>query len=407
MSNDTFLIEQDIKKLKRREKVSDTDISALAKQQKAYKDKTVSRPYLLEGFKNTADFTPSNATLTQDTTNFKTGTSALAVNTTTAGATTSITKTISWDLSNASNFEIKIYVPDPAQLSQFIFYFTNAGGGQFYKVKNTFIKGWNTYRFSKSEFTIFGTISWTDIMTSLLIKFYTTVGTTPTITVDSLKKDVKETPQVIFVMDDGYSSAYTVGLPYLESKGVRGCCAVYKNVLNTAGYMTNAQIKEKYDYGHDILNHSSTHPNLTSYSYNSTAKEIQDMREYLYNLGVVKGLDIFIYPIWFSEIAKQVIKDTGFTLGRGGTEGDNYGIDDLLNIRSVSLNDVSVFSSVTSKIDRIIANGGTLCFYVHDIMDVPIANMTSTSIFKQTVDYAVSSGVKITTLTKWSDDLFK
>ena len=410
--SETFFIEQDIEKLKRK---SSKDIMGLAKRQKAYKDKVVTRPYLLESFKNTSDFTPTNGTLAQDTTNFKTGTSALKFTQTVADTYTVFSRMVSWNLLDATDFELLIYVEDPTLVSTVKLYLFNAGGGEFHQQRNTIVKGWNTLRFPKKDTTwaSSGTIAWTDIITNFTINIGGTSTKLPVIIFDSFKKDVVEPLKVIFTADDGYASAYSEFIPYLESKGMKGNLAIYKSVVDTAGRMTTAQIQEVYAKGHDVLNHSSTHTDFSVKTYTQATIEVQDMREWLYNKGILRGLDMFVYPVNYTDMANQVIKDMGFVLARDsvGTYANYNRADNMLRLKSSGYNATAIFTDFTSIFNHALVTGGTFCIYMHDIMDTAVSVHIAKALFRQIVDYTktyVDLGqCEVTTFTEWYDSLFK
>src|SRR5574344_548991 len=94
------------------------------------KDKVKSRPYLLESFKDTASFISiAYCTLSQDTTNFKTGTSALKSVATQVDYPARITKNVNWNLSNMQDLEIVFYIEDITKFSSieiYLFKDTNA-----------------------------------------------------------------------------------------------------------------------------------------------------------------------------------------------------------------------------------------------------------------------------------------
>lgn len=375
-------------------------------QTKNYADKNKLRPYLLESFKSSTDFTVTGGTVATDSTNFKTGTYALQISNTTAGSYVQILKSVSWDLSQATDFELKFYVADKTNLSNFAVYFATVIG-QAYCFKASFVNGWNTIRITKSQFTL-SNLTWNDIITSFYIRVYSAAGGTTSVTLDSLKKDIKDNANLIFCFDDGYSSAYNIGIPYLESKGVKGNCAVYKAAIGTENYMSQSQILDLYNKGHDILNHSTSHPNnLGTYTYTNCAKELQDTKEYLYNLGITRGNNVLIYPSQYSAIAYQVAKDLGFVMARHSSGEINYGTDNLLYLQTRNIGQTSILADFTKYIDYVTATGGLLIIFVHDLMDTPTALNGSTSVFKSVVDYAVASGVNITTFSKYYDSLFK
>ena len=91
-------------------------------------------------------------------------------------------------------------------------------------------------------------------------------------------KDGKECA-VSFTFDDGMKEHYTVVAPELEKRGFRGtfwlCCAWINDdpQLDTT-HITWAEAKEMAEKGHEMSNHSWSHPNLTELSDEEALIEI-------------------------------------------------------------------------------------------------------------------------------------
>jgi len=77
---------------------------------------------------------------------------------------------------------------------------------------------------------------------------------------------VGEMPRSVIVLrfDDGILSPYTNAVPILDRYGYKGNFAVDCVRLGTEAYMTIEQLRELQRNGHEIINHSWTHPNLTA-----------------------------------------------------------------------------------------------------------------------------------------------
>jgi peptidoglycan/xylan/chitin deacetylase (PgdA/CDA1 family) len=175
----------------------------------------------------------------------------------------------------------------------------------------------------RSSFSNSGTVAWNNV-TQIEIKLNPMSGVTPSFTIDSLKSYIKNPysnskANIIFALDDANTSAYTVVYPYLESKGIKASFFCVGTYVGTYNHMTLNNMKELYSKGHDILNHSWSHPNPVGMTYAALAKDVQDMREYLWNNGFIKGIDIFAYPNALTTLFKQVVKDLEFNVGRNGS----------------------------------------------------------------------------------------
>lgn len=65
---------------------------------------------------------------------------------------------------------------------------------------------------------------------------------------------------VVFTFDDGGVSFLAIAAPILEKYGKRGVFFISTQYLNTAGFLTNRQVKELEERGHTIGSHSHSHP---------------------------------------------------------------------------------------------------------------------------------------------------
>lgn len=97
-------------------------------------------------------------------------------------------------------------------------------------------------------------------------------GCSASITPEDIKvagyKDGKECA-VTFSYDDGMKEHYTIVAPELEKRGFRGtfwlCCAWYQDDPQAdTTHLTWSEIREMSDRGHEMSNHSWSHPDLTT-----------------------------------------------------------------------------------------------------------------------------------------------
>lgn len=394
---------------------TNSQLADIVYKQRLFKNKNTLRERVLESFKNTADFTSIRANLTQSTTTFKTGTSALSVECTTAGNWTQIEKSgLSLNLANDNNFEIKLYVADKSHLNNVTLYFYNAGGGYYsglWSCNGSGQNGWNTARWAKSRLTQNGTISWNDTITKIQVVFNLNASYTPTVILEPLKCNVKEHAYFMFQFDDGFASAYAVAKPKLDQYGYKGSVALNSNKVGTASYLTLAQCTELYNAGWDMINHTATHSNLSTGTYTQVIKDIQDMQQWLVTNGFNRSVDdFFAYPTGWSAMGEQVIKDLNFVAARDSVGSINYwNAPNYLKLQALSINaSTANLSSITPYIDILAACGGIIIFYVHNIVDSPTGVDCSRTLWESAVDYVNGKGSAITVITpsEWIKTLF-
>lgn len=387
--------------------ISRQDLIDIKRNQKAYKDLYTILPSVIESFKNTADFTANNCTLSQSTQQFQSGGTALEV-AVTASAAADIQCTISEVLTDAENFEIHFYIPDKTKISSIVPYFLNAGGGGYYYSipSNYMLQGWNSFRWRKTDTIKTGTALWSDTFVTLKIVINSVSGQTATVVLDSIFRDVKESPKFVLILDDGWASAYTIAFPYLSASGIKASVAINMNTIGTAGYMTTANLQEMYAAGWDILNHSKAHGNIAGMTYTQAVKDIQQNRDFLLDNGITRASELFVYPGSYSDMARQVVIDMGYVAARDSGGAFNYApMYDLYKIHTFSVAETGILSSYTAAIDKTIQVGGSFFLYAHDIMETPTAGNVAETLFKQIIDYVVSSGIPVMTFSEWYDSL--
>lgn len=102
-------------------------------------------------------------------------------------------------------------------------------------------------------------------------------------------------PIVTFIDDDGKAEACTRLLPIFEAKNERFVVAVCPNRLNTTGYLTQSQLRELRDHGHEIVNHTFNHVGYSKVRDKAVWDEdIRRAKEFLRENGYTH--DILVNP---------------------------------------------------------------------------------------------------------------
>lgn len=102
-------------------------------------------------------------------------------------------------------------------------------------------------------------------------------------------------PIVTFIDDDGKVEAYTRLFPIFQAKNEKFVVAVCPNRLNTAGYLTDSQLRELRDHGHEIVNHTFNHVGYSKVGDKAVWDEdIRKAKEFLRENGYTH--DILVNP---------------------------------------------------------------------------------------------------------------
>jgi peptidoglycan/xylan/chitin deacetylase (PgdA/CDA1 family) len=128
---------------------------------------------------------------------------------------------------------------------------------------------------------------------------------------------------VCFTFDDAYQSTVENGLPVFDSLGVR--CSLYtvtKRVGETSAWdgplarpLASWQaLLDAQSRGHEIGNHTATHPKLATLDAPSIGVEIEDAHRQLLDHGIEARS--FCYPYGsLSEPAKAAVVEAGYRVG--------------------------------------------------------------------------------------------
>ena len=394
-----------------------SDLLSSRKRTLDYSSQNETDGTLVTGFKVPSDYSLSNASVASDTTNYLTGSNATAF-TPSSGSYSYLAKTQSNDFSSATNFELKVYIPDITVVNYIVFVLYN-GGSKFAKYQHnissnpyTYYNGWNTLNFPKSLMSLNGGFVEADFATTTKweISFDAVDANTPTVTYDSLKVNKKERSNIIFMLDDGHTSALTIVKPILDAYGYKACICINASTIGTAGKLTVAQVQELYNAGWDVINHSYSHDTMSGLTYDQNIKTIQDMQAYLLSIGVTRGInDFFAYPTQYSSQAYVALKDLGFKVARDSVGAINFmnNPSDKLKLQSYSANKNTLLATAKTYFDFCRYAGGTMPFYVHDISANPTVIDWYTDRFSDFVDYVASSDVNVLNMTDWYNSLFR
>lgn len=342
----------------------------------------VSMGTLLEGFEASSDWTASGGTaaVSDDSTNFRQGAQSVKLTTDATVASVAI-KTVSLDLSSVDNFLLWVYVADVTKVTDVSVVFSSqADLSKKYTItfdaddfKNN---GWCPLIWKKAQMTNTGTDSFSNTMIRLQLTCTPTGGGTE-LSFDDLRHSYNTGGKaaVIWVFDDNYISHYNDVAPIFEANGQRIVCAIVGNLIDVGGRMSVAQMTELYNNGHDMVNHSYSHPDLTTQNDAQLTTQIVDTKATLDGYGYTRSSKFFVYPSSSSNetvIAKvkldHVMARTGYATNakKNGIPhtvlGDN---DREFRIESYSMG-TSGTATVQGWIDNAIASRSLIIIYQHD-----------------------------------------
>lgn len=340
---------------------------------------------LLEGFETFADWTitGTGASGSGDSTHKKQGLQSLRLNSVN-GAKAYATKTISEDLSSATNFILWVYVDDNVALDNFNLleiYFTSVSDWSKYfwdAIPATDCKhGWNRLTLEKSNFVNIGSESWSNTMIRFRVICKALTGKNVSICFDDFRYNHVAGTKCILTFDDGTSGHYDYAKPRMDTNGQAGVAFITTSVIGDGGQLTKAQLTIMQSAGWDISNHTRTHPDLTDYSYMTQVtieEQIDDAYDWLVTNGFSAGAKFFAYPFGHYDQAVITKVKERHRIARcsiGGIYQAHFSMldnDQEFLMKAIWPDASTSTATVEDWIDRAIVQKGLLVFLFHEIV---------------------------------------
>lgn len=353
--------------------------------------------------------------VSDDTTDFTLGKQSIKVVTTTANDPASVQKTgLSLD-ATGKTFRVWFKVDGLPNLSEVLLY---AGDTS---LANTFSwvlldgLGVSAQQFTKDGEWISMTVSWGDATVAgspnraalqnvrLRVRAINGQSVTAHYNGVALVNEPTAYPNgvVSITFDDSKASQYTQGQMYLDKYGYGGTYYTICDQVDTAGYMTMAQLKAIANYtpseiaahAYTKANHDTTFPNLAPDVLDA---ELRNMRVWLQTNGF-KGGDHIAYPQ--GAFTNTVLNTVNKYYGTGRTilsKLETLRPAHPLRLRSLSVSNLTTVATVTSAIDRAYANKSWLILTFHDLVTSPV-NGTEYSIanYQTIIDYLATKGIPV------------
>lgn len=207
------------------------------------------------------------------------------------------------------------------------------------------------------------------------------------------------TGAVSLSFDDGWLSQYQNAIPKMNAAGLKGTFYIVTEQMaddNFPGYMSEAQVKEVYEAGHEIGAHTRTHPVLSSLSPSEQEEEIRGSREDLLAMNVGPILS-FAYPLGsYTATTVQIVKDADFESARSTIGGDNVTpVWDEYQLPRFSVEVNTTFDQVKQQIDSALAKKEWIILVFHQINNGSDRYTVSPVIFNQIVDYLTQTNAQV------------
>lgn len=381
---------------------------------------------LFEDFENINDWTLSGAgaSITADTTNFKTGSQGIKV-TSVNNVSAYITKTINQSFNNVNSFVLWLYIDDVTKYSSSnvaLLYLSSTSDfsksmttGNILASINTSVglkTGWNKIILGKGDFSALGGEVWSNTMIRLRLRTLSATDATVNVTFDSLYISEYSRPKCIISFDDGSDTVYSVAYPCMRAKGFRGVtfCPMSPDRLGTTGVMSLDNLRELYNYGWDISGHSYTHVDLTSVSLEQARTELQNEISALLANGFTRAAYDMAWP--FSALNSDLLalcRQLGFRTCRTGNDRVQcHTYNDPLQLARYEITTSRTLTDYKTQIQSAIASGCLIYLNLH-IIRTPTSQSTDMTIadFQALINYlaSIKEQIDVVTLSEWYNGL--
>ena len=202
-------------------------------------------------------------------------------------------------------------------------------------------------------------------------------------------------PMVTFSFDDAPASAFEVGAPILEARGVRGtffvACGLAGRVGRAGLYAEADAMRRAHAAGHEIACHTFAHMDCGQAGAETIQADLDRNRKRLEAWGL-PAPRTFAYP--FGDVSAQAKReiDRRFALSRGVHRGLIRPGADLNQAPAVGVEGVGGEALARAWLARLAAQGGWLILFTHGVTPSPEPFGASADGLARLVDEALARG---------------
>ena len=217
---------------------------------------------------------------------------------------------------------------------------------------------------------------------------------------------------VSLTFDDGYYSAYSKGLPILDAAGIKSTFYTITTLVGDTvdGYVTQSQLQALYKNGHEIGNHTRTHPFLSTVSSTQLTSETSGAQQDLQGWGYNPTTFAYPYDDYGGSSTSTVVAAVKTTGVRGARDSDYGGYNNsttfpLLLDSMPSEYDLGTdnVATVTGWIQQAVANNMWVIILWHRVDETdpntgtPNSISVPSTVIQGVVNYIVQNNIHVVT----------
>jgi|GEM_PF-2750429 len=194
-------------------------------------------------------------------------------------------------------------------------------------------EGANVFSLNKKDFNVgSGLPAWNGI-SAIKFAFGTKDNEFSAITISEIGT-YDASPLCSIWFDDGWKTAYSVAYPAMKEKGFKGTLSVVSSQVGYPAFCGESELRQMYDYGWDLVNHTEGHKDLTALSAYEVERQISACREYLDSRGFTRASDNFVPPMCATnEKVDEIIREYAATSRVYGNDDNNLPVMDPYHLR--------------------------------------------------------------------------
>lgn len=213
-------------------------------------------------------------------------------------------------------------------------------------------------------------------------------------TLTEIKKNYTEKKAIFAIVDDDCRpEAYTILKPILEQRNIRGTFSCITGQIGQSNRLSEAQMREMINAGHEFISHSHTHRDLTTLTESELHDEFEKSKKILQSFGLSGNHLAYPNGVFNKQVVNVAQKYFDSALVT-----DTWLNQSPLSTYAIGRIGVGAWGNRTwdiikSRIDRTIEVGGLGVIMTH----VGDNTTEDNQLVEQTIDYILSKGHEIKT----------